>query len=419
MVPPVGQLFTCPPGSTPDKPGPVDQARPPENLWGMSGIRPPGRQVVALADILAGNEVTGVETWTFDVCTNGWTRMHPNREPSSSAGGLVYDVDSDMTILVTSREVWVYDLQADTWTLKGSVPPIDQSSSIHVTSWAYDPVTGLVVAVAAEIAAAAEFEGSRPPELWSYDVATDTWTPIRQGGQAATGDRGVRFVYDASADRMVGFAATQSDDGSGYETWLFDLRTGAWSRAGADTPNIKCLYGFNVYPPAMVYDEAAQRTVVFGFGGLSRTTGAGDMAAYDATEDRWEILMAPEPIWSPPGPSSGWWMDAYDPVNKRLVGHRDADSIWAFDLATGQWTVLLEARRPEGTASADRGSGPVGPARPGWAPDLEAMLPSRRERPDLHEDERRRRHSVDPPRQGRLGGGGDGPGSSQPWTSTG
>jgi len=301
--------------------------------------------------------------------------MHPDREPSSSGSMLVYDVDSDVTLMIEAREVWAYDLQANTWTLKDSVAPIDTSSSTLATSWIYDPVTGLVVAAAAEFAAGPEWKRSRP-ELWTYDVATDTWTPIRRGGQAATGDRGVRFVYDASADRMVGFAATQSDDGSGYETWLFDLRTGAWSRAGADTPNIKILYGSNVHPPAMVYDEAAQRTVVFGFGGLSRTTGAGDMAAYDATEDRWEILMAPEPIWSPPGPSSGWWMDAYDPVNKRLVGHRDADSIWAFDLATGQWTVLLEARRPEGTASADRGSGPVVPARPGWAPDLEAMLPS-------------------------------------------
>jgi len=370
VVPPIGQLSTCPAGSTPDKPGPVDQARPPESFGGMRAFDRRAGRFVALVDILTGNEVTGVETWTFDVCTNGWTRMHPNREPSRSAGELVYDVDSDVTILVTSREVWAYDLRADTWTRKGSLPPIDPTSSIHVTSWAYDPVTGLVVAAAAEIAAAAEFEGSRPPELWSYDVATDTWTPIRQGGQAATGDRGVRFVYDASADRMVGFAATQSEDGSGYETWLFDLRTGTWSRAGADTPNIKSLWGFNAYPPAMVYDEVAERTVVFGEGG---------MAAYDTTEDRWEILIegnAPEPIWSPPGPSYGWWMDAYDPVNKRLVGHRDADSIWAFDLATGQWTVLIEAVRPGGTTPADNGLGPVVPARPGWAPDLEAMLPS-------------------------------------------
>jgi hypothetical protein len=180
----------------------------------------------------------------------------------------------------------------------------------------------------------------------------------------------VRFVYDASADRMVGFAATQSEDGSGYETWLFDLRTGTWSRAGADTPNIKSLWGFNAYPPAMVYDEVAERVVVFGV--------EGRMAAYDATEDRWEILMGDAPGGGrlPPGPLSGWWMGAYDPVNKRLVGQGDADSTWAFDLATGQWTVLLEARRPAGTAPADSGSGPVVPARPGWAPELEAMLPS-------------------------------------------
>ena len=35
VVPPVGPAFVCPPGSTPDKPGPIDQARPagPVRRW--------------------------------------------------------------------------------------------------------------------------------------------------------------------------------------------------------------------------------------------------------------------------------------------------------------------------------------------------------------------------------------------------
>jgi len=45
VVPPVGQVFQCPPGSNPDKPGPVDQARPPEAAMGMAFDRRAGRLV--------------------------------------------------------------------------------------------------------------------------------------------------------------------------------------------------------------------------------------------------------------------------------------------------------------------------------------------------------------------------------------
>ena len=75
VVPPVGPVFECPPGSTPDEPGPVDQARPAGLTWTMAFDRRAGR-LVALAGV-----DSALETWTFDVCTNTWTRMHPNREP--------------------------------------------------------------------------------------------------------------------------------------------------------------------------------------------------------------------------------------------------------------------------------------------------------------------------------------------------
>jgi hypothetical protein len=371
VVPPVGQVLACPPGSTPDKPGPVDQARPAHEPWTLSEMafdRRAGR-LVALDNIFAGDEVTGVETWTFDVCTNTWMRMHPDREPSSSGGGLlVYDVDSDVTILVTAREVWAYDLGADTWTLKGSIPPIDPTSLIHVTSWAYDPVTGLVVAAAGELAAGPEWKRSRPA-LWNYDVATDTWTPIRQDSPPAAWDRGVRFTYDASADRMIAYAVHASPD-AGNETWLFDLRAGAWSRAGAVTPDIRNYWGFNRYPPEMVYDEAEARTVVYGNEGL---------AAYDATTDRWDYLNGGDDgqgsVEFGFGLPSGWSMDEYDPVNGRLVGLGGGNGVWAFEPATRQWTVLLEGREG-GTAPTDDEVGVAVTPRPGWAPELEALLPS-------------------------------------------
>ncbi len=248
------------------------------------------------------NAGDGFETWTFDVCANTWTQMHPSREPPSfDWARLVYDVDSDVTILVAygaSAHPWVYDLQANTWTEMGAAPT-------YAIPWAYDPLSGLVVAAA-------------PPLLWNYDVETDRWTPIRQVNGEGCGP----CTYDASVDRIVALG-----DG------LFDIRTGRWSKSDADAPHVLDWLTF----PAITYDEAAKRTVV---GGNVR------LAAYDATADRWETVEFPDPdLWS--GVSM-----VYDSVNERLLVLPDYWAEWtdgtlvgdvlALDLTTGEWTVLLE-----------------------------------------------------------------------------
>ncbi len=248
---PVVPAFSCPPGSHPDKPGPVDQARPPE-LSTMAFDRRAG-QIVAVANNGAP------ETWTFDVCTNTWTQMHPDREPPALIGRLVYDVDSDLTIGVHYEDwrdpylignVWAYDLEANTWTEHG-VAPTDALGF-------YDPVSGLIVAQT--------FEST---ELWDYDVETDTWTPILH----ANGPEGYwEIAFDTSVDRIVCYGA---------ETWLLDLRTGTWSRSEVETPVL--ITGYWTVP-AIAYDEAAEQTVFF---------GNARWAAYDASGDHWEVLPRP------------------------------------------------------------------------------------------------------------------------------
>ena len=304
VVPPVGQVYECPPGSNPDEPGPVDQARPAIAPWASAFDRRAGRLV---AVVIAG---TVVETWTFDVCTNTWTRMHPDREPPGvDLSRLVYDVDSDLTIGIHEPQgpeprtgrVWAYDLEADTWTEHGVAPTFDTGF--------YDPVSGLVVAGGQE-------------DLWNYDVETDAWTPISQATRWEGLGRSM-YVYDASVDRIVVYGAVERV----ADTRLFDLRTGTWSRSAAETPFIE---GGGIWGGGhtITYDEAAERTVV---------AGAFQWGAYDATADRWEIIYERDP----PGPAVQPWV--YDPVNQRLLvwgsGYRD---IVAFDLVTREWTVLLE-----------------------------------------------------------------------------
>ena len=300
VVPPIGQLYECPPGSNPDEPGPVDQARPAEEFSATAFDRRAGR-LVGVIDIADG---TALATWTFDVCTNTWTQMHPNREPPGFEWAqLVYDVDSEATIGVSSEKLWAYDLKANAWTEKGVAPP-----GAYVG--AYDPVSGLVVA------------GTNAEELWSYDVETDTWALIHQANGPPWGYG--TLAYDASVDRLVEYVGGDL----GYEIWLLDIRTGTWSRSGAEAPGF--FMGLWGVPPVVAYDEAMERTV---FGSPWR------LAAYDATADRWEILVEVDP-----GGPSLYHPIAYDPLNRRFVGW-DQDlpgAVVAFDLETRGWTVLLD-----------------------------------------------------------------------------
>jgi hypothetical protein len=319
VLPPVGQVFQCPPGSTPDKPGPADQARPSEvSHLSMAFDRRAGR-LIALVGV-----DDAVETWTFDVCTNRWTRMHPDQEPFGWVE-LVYDVASGLTIGVNSCRdcvldphgvVWAYDLQANTWNMTGAAPT-------DVTDLLYDPISGLVVALGDE-----GDPYTSPQELWAYGVETGTWTPMRQAGQLNVG---AAVAYDASVDRIIAYESTVR---------LFDIRTGEWSRSGAATPGV---WGSGMWgaPPAIAYDEAAHRTVVFGSG----------LAAYDAIADRWEVLID-----GADRDPSDWLPSSlvYDAVNQRLIGLgrgvvANQGSVVAFDLVAREWTVLLEAGMGQAT----------------------------------------------------------------------
>lgn len=322
VVPPIGQLFACPPGSAPDSPGPVAQSRPGGALT-TSFDRRAGR-LVAVVD---GDD--GFETWTFDVCTNTWTQMHPtwtrtnsNRKPPDLVPdllgvGSVYDVASDLTILITDAEVYAYDLHADTWTYMGTAPG-------GARLGAYDPLSGLVVASGW----IGEHQG-----LWGYNVETNTWTPVGEtvpdGDPAPSG----HLAYDASVDRIVAYGL----DG----TWLFDPRTGTWSRSSAATPLMRA--GWGMSPPAVVYDETAERTMVIGW----------HVASYDATADRWEVqATSGTPDWVPSSM-------VYDPVNRRLIGPvppsiddgviAGEGGVAAFDSVTREWTLLLEPAAAEAT----------------------------------------------------------------------
>ena len=319
------ERVTCPPGTYPDTPGPVGQARPPlAYSMPIAFDRRAGRIVL----LTQGGYPRLFETWTFDVCTNNWTQMHPTRDMGASQ--LVYDVDSDRTIGVdpSTGGVWAYDLEADAWTEKAHAP----MTMTRQPRLVYDSASDLVLM----LASTKEVE-SALAELWSYDVETDIWAPVDQKGavpDVQSAHEGL-LAFDPSVDRLVLY------DRALYDTRLFDLRTGTWSHSNTDTPTVN--FGWGASGGEVAYDEATKQSVVASY---------GRVIAYDAAASSWEILV-PGGL---PGDSTrrwGPWM-VYDPVNRRLVvyggqyGTSDgtwvqADDVLAFDPATREWTVLLAA----------------------------------------------------------------------------
>jgi hypothetical protein len=332
VVPPVLPAFECPAGSSPDAPGPVGQARPPMAFTSAMAFDRRAGRIVTLAPVDGDH----AQTWTFDVCTNTWTRMGDGPVFAGS-DALVYDADSNLTITVDTgtRRVWAYDLANDTWTAKGLAPMTDAGEGRP--RLVYDPVSGNVVQ-------AFHARGAGSPDLWAYDVETDTWTAVAAGGFSGS----VLVAYDAAADRLVAYDF--EDDGP--TTRLVDLRARTWMDAAAVTPEIR-LNWFTT-GNEITYDEASRRTVILNVGG---------MIAYDAIADRWaEVIGGLYPRQSSlcPGPRCRWYATTvYDPGNERLVvygGHYQDmsstpavqdDSVLAYDLATRTWSVLLEATSVE------------------------------------------------------------------------
>lgn len=319
-VPPsIAPAVACPPGSTPDEPGPIGQARPPGHTGPMIFDRNSHR-IVLLAG-LHRDAPARARLWSFDVCTNTWSRMDPGVPLSNMNDdpALVYDPGSDRILLIGPGSVWAYDAVSGSWSRSDAPTTVSGGPPQAV----FDPISGRFIVRAAD--------------MWSYAAGADSWREIEQRGEIPglheSSDCWARFLtYDASVDRLVlylGYCApggAWNPEGWTWGTWEFDPRARTWSKQSISTPVLGSAFLPRV-GDSYAYDEAHDRMVVHSSDGL---------IAYDATAHRWSTVSDST---SEPRPLDGSVGVVYDPVNARVVLYRDG--VWAFDLATRTWTRLL------------------------------------------------------------------------------
>jgi len=311
---------TCPEGTNPDAPGPIDQARPGEGPWNNQA---------AVFDTHTGRIVflnEAGETWTFDVCTNTWHQTTPTGVPGVPHDGeriegeMVYDVDSDRTIAFGSDSVSVYNANTDEWQRRSTPSGLDLDSQLGAV---YDPVSGLILVV--------NFDGV----LMAYDVDTDGWArvgiiteprEVTHNGYTQTLYPPFLVGYVAEVDRLAFLGYENEpfqDDGA-----LVNPRTG--TTAPLEHPPVGVEVGFGRFPYAT--------------GGDTAYTYRSGVCRLDPVSFDWDCI--------PNGDTGGPDSVVYDLINDRLViinnsccnwpGNKVEDDVWAIDFATGRSIELLD-----------------------------------------------------------------------------
>jgi len=319
----------CPAGSNPEVPGPVEQVRPePRRVGNLAGAFDQHTGRVVYVDING-------ETWLFDVCTNTWHQPKPDGtpipgyelydargQPAGWLGPLVYDVDSDVTVMIGFRRVSVYDANTNTWDQRAI-----EIEDVGPLGAVYDPVSGLVITSTNSTS-----DGDRW-DLWAYDVDTNVWTPL--GPVSIDRDTpcctGIDLLgYSDALDRLI----LTTYVGSPTATFLVDPRSGEMVISPtADVPIVNLVWPGHAYGTGdgsvQVYMQE-NRSVCW----------------FDAATLRWPCVGAP-----PDTAEQYFWFGAIvgDPINNRLLfihgvhggGKGATDDIWALDLDTGEWNQVL------------------------------------------------------------------------------
>ncbi|MDJ0954911.1 MAG: hypothetical protein QNJ81_14635 [Acidimicrobiia bacterium] len=313
-------------------PGPTEQDGPSSGWTGsLSGAFDTHRGVIIYVD-------SWRDTWAFDVCNNTWSELQPEGDPGENpSGGLVYDVDSDVTIAM-GHEIAIYDPSRNQWTYPDAGSPTGPGDPF---GGVYDPVSGLVIATVYP-------EGGGPGariEAWAYDVDENAWWYL--GVVAAEGeDRPWQYDligFSPELDRLIFIPSEIEPLG---HTLLIDPRSGEREMVWTPTPTVSLRW------PRAHYGVGAGTAFVAGVGedGATPPDGPGELiCGFDAATSSWSRCFA-----APDRPVFGafTWFGAMvgDPINARLVliagvygefGAMATSHVWAIDYATGKVVELV------------------------------------------------------------------------------
>ncbi|MHA2233199.1 MAG: Kelch repeat-containing protein, partial [Candidatus Hodarchaeales archaeon] len=147
------------------------------------------------------------------------------------------------------------------------------------------------------------------------------------------------MVFDQANQKTILFGGSWDTMTSGFQqlgdTWAYDYSNNLWMELAPSThPSARDSH-------AMVYDSNTNQTILFG-------GGPRDTWVYDYPRNTW---IQKFPGTAPP--SLYWNAMVYDPVNQKTIlfgGMSEGivgDDFWAYDSATNTWTELNPPLKPD------------------------------------------------------------------------
>ena len=286
----------------------------------------------------------------------GWINMKPSTAPSARDNNkLTYDSESDRVILFGGKfkavtqerfnDTWAYDYNTDTWE---EMTPTLSPGHRNGHTMAYDSESDRSILFGG---LKTYFAPPTPVECWNdtwtYDYNADTWVEMYPTVKPPT-RTGAAMVYDSESDKIIlfgGFTEERTDLG---DTWTYDYNSNNWTEMDplvSPTPR---------YYPGMAYDCESDRVIMFS--GMYQSSVLGDTWAYDYDSNIWEHLT---PASNPPSRTLASL--TYDKSADKIIlyggsGASKTDvysDTWAYDYNTNTWTELVHNTHPAGSYYID------------------------------------------------------------------
>ena len=355
-------------------------------VWATLCYDPVNDQVVLFGGGMALNTWGGAKTWIYDCASNEWRRPILAVEPPLRCNTrLVYDSRNKVMVMFGGdaqtkalNDTWIYDVTRREWSER--IPAKAPPAAFRVAA-AFVESVGVVLICGCE-------EASRTASTWTYNAATNVWTPVK--GTLPAFDW-LTCDYSSNDDTVLMV-------GTGSVTWIaprvtyayrLSPATAAESRPGAapNTPIYKDTHERQrvrmaaAPPPNRTATEDAIRNmanniwfeancpgpatiktwsdctidtdagvVLYTGGGHSGYSGS-DVAHYDVGTNRWSLSFDPEFAPYLEGTNRtvfGWsyhlhpWSEhtrrwyAYDPVSKTMVYARQGTDFRGKKMYLGQ-----------------------------------------------------------------------------------
>jgi hypothetical protein len=254
----------------------------------------------------------GSETWAYNLSADSWVNLNPPASPHiAERSAMVYDSLADRIVLYggnappLTNETWAYDFNANRWT---NLHPRNAPPARAQHEMVYDALADRVVMYGGSPGTVCC--GSLTDETWVYDFSNNTWTEMHPSLAPSARDLAT-MAYDSRRGLVVLFGG-QTAFGNHFanDTWTYNLTSNEWTKvATAGAPP-------QLMSPGMVYDEAADRIVLFG-GEWDNGTTAGysnQTWIYNPGAKSWSKLD------SQPSPLGRYWPNlAYDSVAKAVL----------------------------------------------------------------------------------------------------